>query len=74
MPGTRQIEDMRQAGHPHTPRLWAKHKAVQFDGRGRFARPAWFDEPPPEQMARARPGLSAGGVLNAAHARIPRAG
>lgn len=30
----------------------------------RFARPDWFDEPPPEQLAAARPGLAAGGIAN----------
>lgn len=40
--------------NPEPPWGWAS----------RFARPPWFDEPAPEILAAARPGLSAGGLRN----------
>jgi hypothetical protein len=55
---------------PHTPGRCAKRKPAPWGGGGgRFARPSWFDEPPPEQMAAPRSGLSASGIRNAARGR-----
>jgi hypothetical protein len=55
---------------PHKPERWAKRKPAPWGGGGgRFARPQWFDEPQPEEMARARSGLSASGIRNAAPGR-----
>jgi hypothetical protein len=50
---------------PHKPKSWAKRKPAPWGGGGgRFCRPAWFDEPPPEELARARPALASGAIRN----------
>lgn len=51
-------------------RRWAARTAlldIPIAPSPRFSRPAWFDEPDPEILAAARPGLAAGGKAGRRH-------